>query len=130
MSSKSDVQAFLARARGPLGETAKVVALDELQLRRGGRAGAGADADRTAAPRLALDQLGGRLIELSAQGAVATLTSAVGLVLEAQQQAEPVAWIAIAGTSFYPPDLADSGVDLDALIVVRARELLAGVRAA
>jgi recombination protein RecA len=126
MSSKSDVQTFLARARGPLGEAARVVALDELRLRRGGRA----DDDSIAAPRLALDQLGGRLVELSAQGAVATLTCTVGLVLEAQQQAEPVAWIAIAGTSFYPPDLADSGVDLDALVVVRARELLAGVRAA
>src|SRR5689334_3058740 len=84
----------------------------------------------TDTPRLTRDQLGGRLVELSAQGAVATLTCAVGLVLEAQVQAEPVAWIAIAGTSFYPPDLADSGVDLAALVVVRAPELLAGVRAA
>src|SRR5690349_7287530 len=84
----------------------------------------------TDAPKLARDQLGGRLVELSGQGAVATLTCAVGLALEAQVQAEPVAWIAIAGTSFYPPDLADSGVDLAALVVVRAPELLSGVRAA
>lgn len=107
---RDDVRSFLARADG-------------LRLTRG----AVIPAD---APRLARDQLGGRLVELSAQGAVATLTCAVGLVLEAQVQAEPVAWIAIAGTSFYPPDLADSGVDLAALVVVRAPELLAGVRAA
>src|SRR5512134_1003926 len=117
-----DVRSFLARARGPIGEAARVSSLDELRLRRG-------DQIATDAPRLARDQLGGRLVELSAIGAVATLTCAVGLVLEAQQQGEPVAWIAITGTSFYPPDLADSGVDLAALIVVRAPELLAGVRA-
>jgi recombination protein RecA len=118
-----DVRSFLARARGPIGEAARVVSLDELRLRRGGEL-------VTDAPRLARDQLGGRLVELSGIGAVATLTCAVGLVLEAQTQAEPVGWIAIAGASFYPPDLADSGVDLEALIVVRAPELLAGVRAA
>jgi recombination protein RecA len=120
-----DVRSFLARARGPIGEAARVVSLDDLRLARGGGGIAPADA-----PRLARDQLGGRLVELSGIGAVATLTCAVGLVLEAQQAAEPVAWIAIAGTSFYPPDLADSGVDLAALVVVRAPELLAGVRAA
>ena len=119
-----DVRSFLARARGPIGETARVVSLDDLRLRRGG------ELVTTDAPRLARAQLGGRLVELSGIGAVATLTCAVGLVLEAQEQAEPVAWIAIAGASFYPPDLADSGVDLAALIVVRAPELLAGARAA
>src|SRR5262245_63854142 len=107
---RDDVRSFLARA-------------DDLRLARP----ATTPVD---APRLARDQLGGRLVELSAQGAVATLTCAVGLVLEAQVQAEPVAWIAIAGTSFYPPDLADSGVDLAALVVVRAPKLLSGVRAA
>jgi recombination protein RecA len=118
-----DVRSFLARARGPIGETARVVALDELRLRRGG-------VDPAVAPRLARDQIGGRLVELSAAGPAASLTCATGLVLEAQEAGEPVAWIAIAGASFYPPDLADSGVDLDALVVVRAPGELAGVRAA
>jgi recombination protein RecA len=118
-----DVRTFLARARGPIGETARVVSLDDLGLARGAIA-------TVDPPRLARDQLGGRLVELSAIGATATLTCAVGLVLEAQEQGEPVGWIAIAGSSFYPPDLADSGVDLAALVVVRAPELLAGVRAA
>jgi recombination protein RecA len=119
-----DVRSFLARARGPIGEAARVVSLDDLHLRRGG------ELVTPDAPKLAREQLGGRLVELSGTGAVATLTCAVGLVLEAQEQAEPVGWIAIAGASFYPPDLADSGVDLAALVVVRAPELLAGVRAA
>jgi recombination protein RecA len=118
-----DVRSFLARARGPIGEAARVLSLDELRVRRGA-------VEIAEAPKLARAQLGGRLVELSAIGAVATLTTVVGLVLEAQADGEPVAWIAIAGASFYPPDLADSGVDLDALVVVRAPELLAGVRAA
>jgi recombination protein RecA len=82
------------------------------------------------APRLARDQIGGRLVELSAAGAVATLTCAVGLVIEAQIDGEPVAWIAPGAACFYPPDLADSGVDLEALIVVRSPDVLGGLRAA
>jgi recombination protein RecA len=84
----------------------------------------------TSPPRLARDQLGGRLVELSAHGAAATLTCAVGLVIEAQQDGEPVAWIAPGAACFYPPDLADSGVDLGALIVVRSPDVLGGLRAA
>lgn len=119
-----DVRSFLARARGPLGAAARVVSLDDLRAQRGALAVPGD------APRLARAELGGRLVELSALGAAATLTCATGLVLEVQEQGEPVAWIAVASASFYPPDLADSGVDLAALVVVRAPELLAGVRAA
>jgi recombination protein RecA len=55
---------------------------------------------------------------------------AVGLVLDAQTRGEPVAWIAVGGSTFYPPDLDDSGVDLDALVVVRVRDLVTGARAA
>jgi recombination protein RecA len=70
-------------------------------------------------PRWGRDELAGRLTEISADGASAVLTAAVGLVLEAQREDEPVAWITPADTSFFPPDLVDSGVDLDALAVVR-----------
>ncbi|MCG8422791.1 MAG: recombinase A [Proteobacteria bacterium] len=63
--------------------------------------------------------LSGRLTEISGVGAVASLTSAIGLVLDAQIHNEPVAWVSLPTTSFYPPDVADSGVDLDALVVVR-----------
>jgi recombination protein RecA len=43
--------------------------------------------------------------------------------VEAQTENEPVAWITRASGSFYPPDVADSGVDLAALVVVRVPEL-------
>lgn len=102
-----------------------MVSLDELHARRGGDAAAGEGAEPWS-----YEALRGRLVELSAHGASATLTAATGLVLEAQLAGEPVAWIAASGDSFYPPDVAESGVDLAALVVVRARELRAAVRAA
>lgn len=74
--------------------------------------------------------LAGRLTEISATGASAALTCAVGLVIEAQRAGEPVAWIARGRAAFFPPDLADSGVDLAALAVVRAPDLRAAARAA
>lgn len=81
-------------------------------------------------PRWELSSLRGRLVELSARGATATLTAAIELVVEAQTQAEPVAWIAPAAGTFYPPDVADSGVDLAALVVVRVRDAIAAARVA
>jgi recombination protein RecA len=77
-----------------------------------------------------LAALRGRLVELSARGASATLTAAVELVLEAQRESEPVAWIMGPAGSFYPPDVADSGVDLAALVVVRVPELSIASRTA
>jgi recombination protein RecA len=76
------------------------------------------------------EQLSGRLTEISGVGAVASLTAAIGLVLEAQMQSEPVAWITLPETLFYPPDVAESGVDLDALVVVQVPGALAAARAA
>jgi recombination protein RecA len=69
--------------------------------------------------RFCLEELAGRLVEMSGDSASAVLTLAVGLVLDAQAAREPVAWVGSDESSFYPPDLADSGVDLAALIVVR-----------
>lgn len=77
-----------------------------------------------------LAALRGRLVELSARGATATLTTAIDLVLEAQLASEPVAWIMLPTGSFYPPDVADSGVDLAALVVIRVGDATAAVRAA
>ncbi|HEX3480289.1 MAG TPA: recombinase A [Kofleriaceae bacterium] len=77
-----------------------------------------------------LDALRGRLVELSARGAAATLTAAVELVIEAQQAAEPVAWVTLGNATFFPPDAAASGVDLAALAVVRVHDATAAVRAA
>ena len=80
--------------------------------------------------RWGLDALRGRLVELSARGATATLTTAIELVLEAQQADEPVAWVTLGNATFYPPDVADSGVDLAALSVVRVHDIVAAARAA
>src|SRR5262245_23389755 len=97
-----DLERFLAEARGAAA-SAKVVSLDELHARRG-------KLDTEA--RWGLAALRGRLVEISARGASATLTTAIELVVEAQMQHEPVAWLALGTSTFYPPDLDDNGVDL------------------
>jgi recombination protein RecA len=66
-----------------------------------------------------LGTLSGRFVELSADAAGAPLTLAFRLVLEAQRGCEPVAWITRRDATFYPPDAADTGIDLAALPVVR-----------
>ena len=88
------------------------------------------DPGAPAVDRWRLDALRGRLVELSARGATATLTAAIELVVEAQQASEPVAWVALGNATFYPPDAAASGVDLAALAVVRVRDITAAARAA
>ncbi|MBA3458813.1 MAG: recombinase A [Deltaproteobacteria bacterium] len=81
-----------------------------------------------------LDAMRGRLVELSARGATATLTTAAELVLEAQRAEDPVAWVVPWSldqrtSTFYPPDLMDQGIDLSALVVVRAPSVIASARA-
>ena len=66
-----------------------------------------------------LAELAGRLVEISGAGASAALTITFGLVLEAQRRGEPVGWVTSAASSFYPPDVAENGIDLAALVVVR-----------
>lgn len=112
---------MLSRARGAAA-TARVLSLDELRERRG--------AEEVAEP-WGLAALRGRLIELSGRGARATLTEAMGLVLEAQLAGEPAAWLlSPEHGGFYPPDAAACGVDLAALVVVRVPSAVAGARAA
>jgi recombination protein RecA len=77
-----------------------------------------------------LDALAGRMVELSSAETSASLTVATGLVLASQQRGEPTAWVVSSHSSFYPPDVAASGVDLDALIVVRASDTTRAARAA
>lgn len=60
-----------------------------------------------------------RLVELVASPRACRTTLAVSLVMEAQRREEPVAWIEPRRGALYPPDLADAGVDLDALAIVR-----------
>jgi recombination protein RecA len=66
-----------------------------------------------------MSEVAGRLVELSGAGASAVLTAATGLMLDAQRMQEPVAWVGTDESSFFPPDVAQSGVDLSALVVVR-----------
>lgn len=105
--------------------------LDDLQLQLGRP-----EPDVSASP-WGLAAMRGRLVELSARGATATLTTAAELVLEAQRAAEPVAWVvpwslghSSRAATFYPPDLVDTGIDLAALVVVRAPSTIAAARAA
>lgn len=86
--------------------------------------------ERAVVQRWELAAARGRLVELSARGAAGTLTAAIELVVEAQTEHEPVAWITLANATFYPPDVAASGVDLAALVVIRAPDALACARAA
>jgi recombination protein RecA len=63
------------------------------------------------------------LCELSASRSGAAVTLAVRLVHDAQRRGETVAWIGGRSSSFFAPDVADHGVDLEALAVIRTREL-------
>lgn len=75
--------------------------------------------------------LRGRLVELSAVGARATMTAAIDLVWEAQTADEPAAWILTPSHgSFFPPDVAASGVDLAAFVIVRVSDTFAAARTA
>lgn len=69
-----------------------------------------------------LPELAGRIVELSAHGASATLTLAMRLVWEAQREGEPAAWVAPRRRGFHPADAEANGVDLEALAVVRVPE--------
>jgi recombination protein RecA len=115
-----ELDRFLANARGSAA-TAKVMSLDELRARRG---------EPETAAKWELATLRGRLVELSARGASATLTTAMDIVVEAQTQHEPVVWITLTTGSFYPPDVAECGIDLAALVVVRVRDATAAARTA
>jgi recombination protein RecA len=120
MSHDESLKRFLANARGTAA-TSPVLSLDELRSRRG--------AEQSSA-LWGLEAIRGRLVELSARGASATLTAAIELVASAQSQSEPVAWLSLTDGTFYPPDVAESGVDLAALVVVRAPDATQVAKAA
>ena len=79
--------------------------------------------------RWTLPEVAGRLVEISAFWAPASLSLAFSLVLEAQRQGEPVGWVMSIDNFFYPPDASQAGVDLGALVVVRAPNAAAIPRA-
>ena len=67
-----------------------------------------------------LASLAGHLAEVSDSGAAPSLTAAASLILEGQERGEPTAWIGLGRSIFFPPDLAEWGIDLEALPVIRA----------
>jgi recombination protein RecA len=77
-----------------------------------------------------LETLAGRMVELSSDASSATLTAATSLVLQCQRLGVPATWILGGTSSFYPPDVAASGVDLASLVVVRAGSTIKAARAA
>ena len=83
------------------------------------------------APRVwNLSLLAGCLTEISDSGAAPALTAAASLILQAQQCGEPAAWVGFGNSIFFPPDLVEWGIDLDALPVVQVPDALAASRAA
>ncbi len=62
----------------------------------------------------------GRLVELSGvdHGPTARTTTAVSILAHAQQQGETTVWLQPAGGALYPPDLAETGIDLESLVVI------------
>lgn len=66
-----------------------------------------------------LSEVAGRLVEVSSSTAAAALTLTFTLIGQAQALGEPVGWVTLAEHSFYPPDVAQGGTDLAALVVIR-----------
>ena len=60
----------------------------------------------------------GQLLELPRGPRSAATTAAVQIVLAAQREGDPAAWIQPEGGTLYPPDVAATGVDLAGLLVV------------
>jgi len=81
-------------------------------------------------PAWTRSELAGRLCELSSGADGAVLSAAISVVLDAQRHGDPVAWVTARAATFYPPDAAVCGVDLAALVVVRAMGVRAAGRAA
>lgn len=61
----------------------------------------------------------GLLVEFSGTRQAARLSSVASALREAQARGETTAWVQDADGPLYPPDLAEAGVDLAALAVVR-----------
>ena len=77
-----------------------------------------------------LDAVAGRFVEVSAAAAGAPLTVACRLILDAQRQGEPAAWVGRRESCFFPPDAMEAGVDLAALAVVRTVDAIGSATAA
>jgi recombination protein RecA len=86
--------------------------------------------EKAECPHWVLAAFASRLTEISTSLAGAPLTLAFRLVLDAQRRGEPTAWIGRKDAPFYPPDAADTGVDLAALAVVWTGDAITAAKAA
>ncbi|UCG51685.1 MAG: recombinase A [Candidatus Latescibacterota bacterium] len=77
-----------------------------------------------------LGLLAGRFAELSSAGETACVSAAISIVLEAQHRGEPAVWVAVGSSTFFPPDVAASGVDLYSLPVIQVKNALQAARTA
>jgi recombination protein RecA len=77
-----------------------------------------------------LTTFAGRFGELSGAKSGASLTLVFRLVLDAQKQGEPVAWITPRQSIFFPPDAAEAGIDLASMAVIRTPDTLGTARIA
>ena len=75
-------------------------------------------------PQWNLQEVSGRLIEISEPYPVAALSFAFKLLREAQITSHSVAWIGLQKSSFYPPDAMQNGIDLKNLPVFRLQDSL------
>jgi recombination protein RecA len=76
-------------------------------------------------PLWSREELVGRLTELCGSEHSGHLTLAGSLVQQFQAAGEPVAWVTTTKDTFFPPDLAATGVDLAALPVIRLTDPVA-----
>ena len=109
-----------------MGLSAKRLTTEQLQarLRNDCPTSQRSASDQVRTNQWTFDALRGVLTELSSQGGQGQLSLAFSLVLNAQRQKETVAWVTDSHSSFFPPDVAAAGIDLQALAVIR----LPGVR--
>lgn len=89
-----------------------------------------ADVERSPQPQWCLEQAFGRLVEISGDEDSAALSAALDWVLAAQRLGEPALWIAVGASSYFPPDFAQSGVELTALPTALAPDSGAAARMA
>ena len=118
--------------------------LEELRQRLKGMAGGQMGAIKSQVEpeesRFSLSELAGRLVEVSEDlhGAATTTAATTWLasrVAEAHRRGDTAAWILCSADEAqrgqpYPPDLAEQGVDLAALPIVRARDAAGVLQAA
>src|SRR5690348_8382252 len=66
-----------------------------------------------------LDNLRGRLIEISEDRTSGATSFVAGLIRKAQLSAQTVIWVSSSNSIFYPPDMEAQQIDLERLPVVR-----------